>query len=97
MQATHNYELVFIAVSQLDDQSLATMVERVAGWVVSAGGNVTNTNVWGRRPLAYAIGKHTEGIYVQLNFAMPTNATREFERNLQIEEQVIRHLLISQE
>ena len=89
-----DYELVYIAVSQLDDQGMATLTERVSGWVTTAGGLITGTNVWGRRPLAYAIGKHREGIYVQLNFQLAPSATRELEHSLRIDEQVIRHMLI---
>jgi small subunit ribosomal protein S6 len=89
-----DYELVFIAVPQLDDQGVATLTERVSGWVTAAGGVITGTNIWGRRPLAYAIRKFKEGTYVQLNFQLVPNATRELERILRIEEQVIRHLLV---
>ena len=55
---------------------------------------MTSTNVWGRRALAYAIGKQTDGIYIQFNFQLTPNETRELERNLRLDEQVIRHLLI---
>jgi small subunit ribosomal protein S6 len=89
-----DYELVFIAAPQLDDQGVSTLTERVSGWITTAGGMITGTNVWGRRSLAYAIHKHKEGTYVQLNFQMSPDATRELERNLHIEEQVIRHLLV---
>ena len=89
-----DYELVFIAVPQLDEQGVVTLNERVSGWITTAGGAITGTNVWGRRPLAYTIGKFKEGTYVQLNFQLAPIATRELERSLRIDEQVIRHLLI---
>ena len=89
-----DYEMVYIAVPQLDDESLATLNQRVAGWITSANGTVTDTNVWGRRKLTYAIRKQTEGIYIQINFQLTPSATRELERNLRLDEQVIRHLVI---
>ncbi len=91
---TRNYEIVFIAAPQLDEQGLATLTERVSGWITSAGGAVTRTNVWGRQRMAYAIHKQTEGIYVQLDFQLAPSASRDLERNLRIEEAVIRHLIV---
>jgi small subunit ribosomal protein S6 len=44
--------------------------------------------------MAYSIKKQTEGIYVQVNFQLPPNATRDLERNLKIDEQIIRHLVV---
>ena len=61
----HDYELVVIALPELDEQAVASLNERVNGWITSAGGTVANTDVWGRRRLTYPIRKHTDGIYVQ--------------------------------
>ena len=93
-QAVRDYELVYIAVPTLEEQALATLNERVSGWITSAHGTVTGTNVWGRQKLAYQIRKQTEGIYVQVNFQLPPSACRNLERNLQIDEQIIRHLVV---
>ena len=89
-----DYELVFIAVPQLDEQGVATLTERVSGWITAAGGAIAGTNVWGRRALAYAIGKYKDGTYVQLDIQLDPSTTRDLERNLRIDEQVIRHLLV---
>ncbi len=93
-QAMRDYELVFIAVPTLDDEALAALTDRVTGWITGAGGTVGSTKVWGRQKLAYAIRKQTEGIYVQVNFQLVPSASRDLERNLQIEEQVMRHLVV---
>jgi len=93
-QSMRDYELVLIAVPQLEEQALATLNERVAGWITSAQGTVIGTKVWGRQKLAYQIRKQTEGIYVQVNFQLPPSACRDLERNLQIDEQIVRHLVV---
>ncbi len=93
-QPLRDYEMVVVANAALDDEGLATLNQRVGNWITSGGGTVTNTNVWGRRQLAYAIGKNTYGIYVQFDFQLDPAASRELERNLRIDEQVIRHLVI---
>lgn len=89
-----DYELVLIVVPQLDDEALATLTQRVAGWITAANGTVTGTNVWGRRNLTYAIRKQTEGIYVLINFQLTPSASRELERSLRLDEQIIRHLVV---
>ena len=88
-----NYEMLYIAASQLDEEGLATLNERVSGWITTAGGEVARINVWGRQRLAYAIKKQTEGTYVQVNFAFSPSALRDFDRNLRIDEGVLRHLI----
>jgi small subunit ribosomal protein S6 len=91
---THDYELMAIFVPQLDEQGIAAAIERYTNWIVAAGGAVGSANVWGRRALAYAIKKQTEGVYVLFNFQLPPTKSRDLERNLRIDEQVIRHLLL---
>ena len=90
----HDYEMVVIALPELDEQGVTTLNDRITGWITSAGGTVANTNIWGRRRLAYAIRKQTDGIYVQYNYQMDPLASRELDRNLRIDEQVVRHLII---
>jgi small subunit ribosomal protein S6 len=90
----HQYEMVVIAAPDLDEQGLQTLSDRITNWISVAGGTVSNTNIWGRRRLAYAIRKQTDGIYVQYNFQMEPTGSRELDRNLRIDEQVIRHLTI---
>ncbi len=93
-QAMRDYELVFIAVPTLEEPALTTLNERVAGWITNAKGTILGTKVWGRQKLAYQIRKQTEGIYVQVNFQLPPSACRDLERNLRIDEQVIRYLVV---
>ncbi len=93
-QPLREYEMIVVANAGLDDEGLTALNNRITGWISNGGGNVTNTNVWGRRQLAYQIGKHTSGIYVQYDFQLVPSASRELDRNLRIEENVIRHLVI---
>jgi small subunit ribosomal protein S6 len=93
-ESMHTYEMIIIAVPELDDQALTAFNERVSGWVKAGGGTEPQINVWGRRRLTYAIRKHTDGIYVQYNYQMRPQGTRELDRNLKIDEQVVRHLVI---
>lgn len=93
-ELTRDYELIVIAMPQPDEQGVTTITERISGWITGRGGAVVSVNVWGRRPLAYAIRKQREGVYLQFNCQLPPSATRDIEHNLRIDEQILRHMLI---
>ena len=88
-----NYELVCIVQPDLDETAFNETVERVKGWVSDAGGQIDKVDMWGKRKLAYLIRKQREGNYVLLNITLPTEATRELERNIRFLEPVMRHML----
>jgi len=89
-----NYELIVIAVPQLDDEGVASLNQRVTDWITAGNGIVTGTDVWGRRQMTYAIRKLSEGIYVKYDFQLSPSAARELERSLRLDEQIIRHLVV---
>ncbi|MCD6290770.1 MAG: 30S ribosomal protein S6 [Anaerolineae bacterium] len=88
------YELAFILHPRLDDDGVAAAVEQVSGWVVSNGGEVLETNPWGRRKLAYPIEKQWEGYYVIQRLRLPPTAVSELERNLRLSDDIMRYLII---
>jgi small subunit ribosomal protein S6 len=69
-------------------------VERVSALITARGGQVNETNIWGRRRLAYPINRHLEGTYVQANISLAPTAVSELENALRINEDVIRHMVI---
>lgn len=89
-----SYEIMFIAHPDLDDASLTALLDRARGWVTAGGGQVTQLDLWGRRRLAYPIHKQTEGQYVLMQTQMTPQATSEIERNMRLNEQVMRFQVI---
>jgi small subunit ribosomal protein S6 len=89
------YELVFIANPELDENALNEVINRVKGWITDSNGEVSKIDLWGKRKLAYAIRKQTEGYYVLMNINMPSKVGVTLERNLRFLEPVLRFLLIS--
>ena len=89
-----SYEIMFIAHPDLDDASLTALLERARGWITAVGGQVTQLDLWGRRRLAYPIHKQSEGQYVLMQTQMTPQATMEVERNLRLNEQVMRFLTV---
>jgi len=87
------YELICILQPELDETAFKGAVERVQSWITESGGSVDKTEIWGRRKLAYAIHKQTEGQYVLMNVTLEPKSTGELERNIRFLEPVIRHML----
>ncbi|MDU5020884.1 MAG: 30S ribosomal protein S6, partial [Clostridiales bacterium] len=55
---------------------------------------VEKVDVWGTKKLAYPIAKFTEGYYVLVNFKSGVEVPKEIDRNLKINENVIRHMIV---
>ena len=66
----------------------------MADMLASQEGEVLETELWGRRTLAYPIKKVFEGHYVLQRFTMPAQGTAEIDRYLRLSEDVIRYMLI---
>ena len=88
------YELVFIIRPDLDEEGHDGVVEQVAQTLVSLGGEVTATDPWGKRKLAYPIRKQAEGYYVRMEIEFPKDSIRELDRSLRLTEPVLRHLVV---
>lgn len=89
-----SYELTFIVHPDVEDEGLASVVEKVSQFITASSGQVTNVNHWGRRRLAYPIQKQREGYYVLMHVQLDPASINELERNLKLTEQVIRYLLV---
>ncbi len=88
-----NYEIVVIAVPEMDETSFKELIERVSGWVTDSGGAILKTDVLGKQRMAYAINKQREGQYFMLTVNMLPKAVPEIERNLHLVEQVMRFMI----
>jgi len=89
------YELIFIVHPDSDDDALNEVIDRVSSWVSDEDGEITNTELWGKRKLAYPIRKQPEGFYVVMQIKMTMTADSQLERNLSILEPVMRYSIIA--
>lgn len=94
MATTRQYELVYITPPETTEEVLADLHTQIAGIVERFGGTIANTEHWGRRKLAYEIGRHREGVYVLEVINGPGDLTAELDRRLRVTDTVIRHLII---
>ncbi len=92
-----NYELVVIAQPDLDEASMTSLVEKIRGWIVEAGGTVANVDMWGKRRMAYIINKRRDGQYVYFEMQMQPSFSAELERNLRFLEPVMRFMIVNRD
>jgi small subunit ribosomal protein S6 len=91
------YENVFIARQDISAAQVEALTDAFAALVGEQGGQVTKREYWGLRNLSYRIKKNRKGHYVMLNLDAPPAAVNELERNMRINEDVIRYLTIKVE
>ena len=89
-----DYELTFIISPEVVDERLETAIDGISQFVASKGGVISDVERWGKRRLAYPVKHFLEGSYVLTRFKMNPVWSRELEANLEISEEVLRHLLI---
>lgn len=87
------YEVMFIVRSDVEQELLDATVEKFQN-IVNNGGELTKSEVLGKRRLAYEIDKHRDGIYVLFNFNAPAEVVAELDRVMKISDEVIRHLIV---
>ncbi|HVO09696.1 MAG TPA: 30S ribosomal protein S6 [Vicinamibacteria bacterium] len=88
------YEIIFIADPNLGEPEVDALATQVQGFVEQAGGKVQKVEKWGKKRLAYDVGRHREGSYVLLVVEGSGGLVREAERRLKVTDGVIRFLSV---
>ncbi len=91
---TRFYEMVFIARQDLTTAQVEALVHAYTGIVKEFGGDVTKTEFCGLRNLAYMIKKNKKGHYVLLNISVNPEAIQEIERQMSLNEDILRYLSV---
>ena len=89
-----DYELLVILNPEIGDDVVGESLDRLQEAITSRGGEVVDTNNWGRRRLAYPIKRHMEGNYVVSQIKLEPGQIPSLESNLRISEDVLRHLIV---
>jgi len=91
------YETTFITRAELSDEGLKTLQDRLNGVVGQFGGQLVLSEDWGKRKLAYPIAKETRGHYTYFVYTGKGDVVHEIERNLRLNDQVLRFLSVNLE
>jgi small subunit ribosomal protein S6 len=92
------YETVYILDSALEEPAINEKLERFHALITTGGkGTVTNVAHWGKRTLAYPLGKRDTGYYVVAQFEAEGDVLPEFERAVKLDESVLRFLVVVNE
>jgi len=92
--AQRQYELVYILPPDTTEQQGTELHDQIASVVSRLHGQIDKTENWGRRKLAYEIGKFKEGVYVLEVINGDGELMKELDRRLKVIDQVVRHMIV---
>lgn len=88
------YECVFITRQDVSAPQVEVLADHFTKVVEEGGGQIAKREYWGLRSLAYRIRKNRKGHYMLLNIDAPPAAVHEMERQMALNEDVVRHLTV---
>ncbi|RCL01955.1 MAG: small subunit ribosomal protein S6 [Candidatus Tokpelaia sp. JSC188] len=88
------YEHIFLARQDIAPQQIDQLVEQYKNVIEANGGRVGRIENWGLRPVAYRIRKNRKAYYSLMNIDAPVTAIAEMERQMRINEDVLRFLTV---
>ncbi len=89
-----NYEVVFVAAPTLSPEDLDAFIEHIRTVAEGKNGKIVKVDNWGKKPLAYRIGKHREAYYVVLNVEGEGSTIAEIERRFRVTDHVMRFISV---
>lgn len=87
------YEVMYIIRPDVEQEAVQATVDKFNA-IIANGGEVTKSEILGKRRLAYEIGKYRDGIYVLVNFNATPEVVAELDRVIRITDEVIRYLIV---
>ena len=84
------YEMMVILDPDLEERTVAPSLETYLKIIKDSGGSVDRLDIWGRRRMAFEIAKKPEGIYAVVDMHCEPAAIKELDRQLNLNESVLR-------
>jgi len=92
-----HYEMMIILDPGLEENTVQPSLEQFLTVVTTGGGSVDKVDLWGRRRLAYEIDKRSEGIYAVIDMTAMPDSVAELDRQLGLNEAVLRTKVLRME
>jgi small subunit ribosomal protein S6 len=89
--------MIVILRADLSETDQSEMFDTIGSWIEASQGEVASIDHWGRRRMAYEIDGQRDGYYILYQLNLPPQAPAELERDLRLNENVLRHLIIRKE
>ncbi|GIP36010.1 30S ribosomal protein S6 [Paenibacillus sp. J2TS4] len=90
------YEVMYILRSDIEQEAVESAISKFEN-IINNGGEITKSEVMGKRRLAYEINKFRDGIYVLVNFNATPEVVAELDRVMKISDEIIRYLIVLDE
>lgn len=91
----NRYELTYIINTALEETARKELIEKFTELIKQNGGEIEKVDeTWGKRRLAYPIDDMPEGYYVLTTFSASGEQNKEIQRNLEINDMILRYLII---
>ena len=91
------YETMYILRPDIPEEEVDSHLKKYSEILEKSGTEVLDSQMRGKRRLAYPIAKHKEGIYVQLSHKGNGQQVATLERSMRLSEDVIRYLTVKQD
>ena len=88
---------MYILRPDIPEDEVNTHIDKYNKLLEKAGGKILDSQMRGKRRLAYTISKHREGIYVQLSHQGDGQHVSKIEKTLRLSEDVIRYMTVKQD
>ena len=91
------YETMYILRPDIPEEEVDNHLKKYSELLEKSGTEVLDSQMRGKRRLAYPIAKHKEGIYVQLSHTGDGQQVAILEKAMRLSEDVIRYLTVKQD
>ena len=91
------YETMYILRPDIAEDQVINHIDKYNKLIEEFGGTILDSQMRGKRRLAYQISKHREGIYVQLSHQGDGQHIFKIEKSMRLSEDVIRYMTVKQE
>jgi len=88
------YETIYILRFDVDAETAERIQGRVNDAIEREHGKLVKVEAWGRRKLAYSLGKQRRGVYVYLKYVGSGGLVAEVERNLKLQDAVVKFMTV---
>lgn len=89
----NKYQLLFIIDNDIEDEAKDAVIDKFSNLIAELGGTVGMLDKWGTRKYAYPINFKNEGYYVLMQFEATPDVPAEVDRQMRINDYVVRQLI----